>query len=75
MNEPQPKPIVLRPSVSSSDNLGDLLAEGAIDIDDLSAQAIRDEEIQESRRKATEATAYLDDPDWEPPYVIEGSDF
>jgi hypothetical protein len=56
-------------------NLGDLLAEGAIDIDNLSAQAIRDEEIQERRRKATEATAYLDDPDWEPPYVIEGSDF
>ncbi|WP_180965981.1 hypothetical protein [Fischerella thermalis] len=55
--------------------MGDLFAEGAIDIDDLSAQAIRDEEIQERRRKATEATAYLDDPDWEPPYVIEGSYF
>lgn len=73
MNEP--KPHVLRPSVWNTDNLGDLIAEGVIDIDDVCAKAIYDEKLQEIRKKTLEDTAFCEDPDWEPPYTIVNTDF
>lgn len=51
MSESQPNQRVTRPSVWHTDNLGDLLAEGVIDIDDLSGQAVIQEQREEYFRK------------------------
>lgn len=47
MSESQPNQIRIRTSVWHTDYLGDLLAEGVIDIDDVSAQAIFEEQSED----------------------------
>lgn len=43
------KPIILEPSVWDTDNLGDLIAEGSLHIDDLSLRAVVQAQREELR--------------------------
>jgi hypothetical protein len=49
------KPIVLQPSVWDTDNLGDLIAEGELHIDDLSLRAVAEQQRED----------YWNSVDWE----------
>jgi hypothetical protein len=63
------KPIVLRPSVWDTDNLGDLIAEGMLDFDDLSLRAVaeaqREEYLRLSREWDEKMEDYWNSVDWE----------
>jgi hypothetical protein len=66
---PGEKPIVLQPSLWDTDNLGDLIAEGTLHIDDLSLGAIAEEQRQEllhlSREWDEKMEDYWNSIDWE----------
>ncbi len=63
------KPIVLQPSVWDTDNLGDLIAEGELHIDDLSLRAVAQEQREELLRLSREWDEKMEDYwnpiDWE----------
>ncbi len=63
------KPIVLQPSVWDTDNLGDLIAEDELHIDDLSLRAVAEEQRQEllhlSRGWDEKMEDYWNSIDWE----------
>lgn len=62
------KPIVLQPSVWDTDNLGDLIAEGELHIDDLSLRAVAQEQREElflSREWDKKMEDYWNSIDWE----------
>jgi hypothetical protein len=62
------KPIVLQPSVWDTDNLGDLIAEGELHIDDLSLRAVAQEQREElllSREWDEKMEDYWNSIDWE----------
>ncbi|MEA5594726.1 hypothetical protein [Rivularia sp. UHCC 0363] len=63
------KKVVLQPSVWDTDNLGDLVAEGVLDSDDLSlqgvAQATNEEYERLEREWQEENEEYLNSIDWE----------
>ena len=58
-----------------SDNLGDLIAEGVVHIDEVSLRAVEEEERKKACEEASQANAVYDDPDWEPPYTVKNPDF
>ena len=62
-------PIVLQPSVWDTDNLGDLIAEGELHIDDLSLRAVVEEQREELLRLSQEWDEKMEDYwnpiDWE----------
>jgi hypothetical protein len=63
------KPIVLQPSVWDTDNLGDLIAEGELHIDDLSLRAVAEQQREEllhlSREWDEKMEDYWNSIDWE----------
>mgnify|MGYP001803683606 CR=1 FL=1 len=63
------KKVVLQPNVWDTDNLGDLVAEGALDFDDLSLQGVvqaQNEEYERHEREWQEENEkYLNSIDWE----------
>jgi hypothetical protein len=63
------KPTVLQTSVWDTDNLGDLIAEGAIHCDDLSLRAVAEAEREEYLRLSREWDEKMEDYwnsiDWE----------
>jgi hypothetical protein len=63
------KPTVLQTSVWDTDNLGDLIAEGAIHCDDLSLRAVaeaeREEYLRLSREWDEKMEEYWNSVDWE----------
>lgn len=55
-----------------SDNLGDLLADGTVHIDEVCDRAVKEEQRKQAREEAADI---YDDPDWEPPYTHVAEDF
>ncbi|PAX53451.1 hypothetical protein [Brunnivagina elsteri] len=55
------KRIVLQPSIWDTDNLGDLVAEGVIDCDDLSLRAVGESQREEYLRLSREWDEKLED--------------
>jgi hypothetical protein len=55
------KPIVLQPSIWDTDNLGDLVAEGVVDCDDLSLRAVAESQREEYLRLSREWDEKLED--------------
>jgi hypothetical protein len=62
-------PIVLQPSVWDTDNLGDLIAEGELHIDDLSLRAVAEQQREEllllSQEWDKKMEDYWNSIDWE----------